>query len=298
VIEPALKSSWDEDGWCVIEDALPAEDLPRARRALERMFPTAEEMAAGPGDGGPATDAWRDWDAAWPEFPFRSRSLNRLAVHDVVLDLAEDLLGCSDVRLYLALVTAKYPGQPSGFNQLLHTDFPNHTILVPRRDTGYQQLELFVYLSDATAANGATRLVSRRHTADIPVERHTLSYEEYPEAYERAVTAAAPAGSIVAYRPDVYHCSVDRMDPGTSRFLLHLAYRPAAAEWGGYQAWPFKGFSVEWHNFVAQADVRQLAALGWPRPGAPYWTAETVAGVAARYPGLDVTPWRAAIGRS
>ena len=51
--------------------------------------------------------------------------------------------------------------------------------------------------------------------------------------------------------------------------MLHVSYKPAAMEWGGYQAWPFKGFSVEWHNFVQQSTPRQLTALGIPRPGPP-----------------------------
>ena len=35
--------------------------------------------------------------------------------------------------------------------------------------------------------------------------------------------------------------------------------------------------------------------LGFPKPGHPYWTPETIAGVAARYPGLDMEPWRSAL---
>ena len=57
----------------------------------------------------------------------------------------------------------------------------------------------------------------------------------------------------MVYRPDVYHRSVDFTDPTQARFMLHVSYKPATMEWGGYQAWPFKGFSMEWHNFVQQA---------------------------------------------
>ena len=47
--------------------------------------------------------------------------------------------------------------------------------------------------------------------------------------------------------------------------------------------------------FHAPRHPRQLTALGFPKPGDPYWTAETLAGVAARYPSLDMTPWQAAL---
>lgn len=35
-------------------------------------------------------------------------------------------------------------------------------------------------------------------------------------------------------------------------------------------------------------------AFGFPPPGHPYWTPTTLAGMALRYPGLDLAPWRPA----
>ena len=221
MLSPASRAAWDDDGWCTLERAIPADDLAAAQRVLPRLFPTAEEMSSAP-DTEPNT-RWRTWDAQWPEFPFHSSSLNRLAVHDVVIGLARELLGVDEVRMYAALITAKYFGQSSGFNQLLHADYPNHMLVVPRRDVGYQQLETFIYLSDVTVRDGATRLVSRRKTAGIPVEEHTLNLRDYADLYDDPGNAAAPAGSIVAYRPDVYHRSVDLTDPGAS--AVHDARR-------------------------------------------------------------------------
>jgi hypothetical protein len=286
------KARWERDGWCLIEGAIPAPDLADAQSALARLFPTAEEMDADGDDE--STAPWRTWDAAWPEFPFKSARLNRLAVHDVLIDLAEELLGTNDLRLYLALATAKYSNQPSGFNQLLHTDYPNHSLVVPRSDQGYQHLETLIYLSDVSVDNGATRMVSVAKTAGIPVEQHTLNLADYGHLYDEPGDTSAKAGSIVAYRPDVYHRSVDVTDPSRSRFLLHVAFKPAATDWIGYQAWPIKGYTAEFHKFVSTASPRQLAVLGFPKPGHPYWTEETLAGVAARYPGLDMGPWRVA----
>lgn len=276
----AQRARWDDDGWLILERALGAAEIEATRPALGHLFP------------GGAADAVPTWDAAWPEFPFRSRSLNALVVHDTVIDLAQQLLGTDDVVLYEALLSAKFPGQPSGFNQLLHADYPNHTMLVPRRDTGYQHVETYLYLCDVSEANGATRLLSQAHTRDIPVERHSLDIGEYAELYRRDVAAAAPAGSVVAYGPQVYHRSVDRMEEGQARYMLHVAYRPRRAQWIGYQAWPFKGLSAEWCDFVQGATPRQLLAVGFPPAGDPYWNEETLDGVQRRYPGLDMTYWR------
>jgi len=62
-------------------------------------------------------------------------------------------------------------------------------------------------------------------------------------------------------------------------------------DWAGYHTFPIHGEGTAWHHFVSGATVRQLTVLGFPEPGHPYWTPETLRGVAARYPGLDMTPW-------
>lgn len=293
-IPAGLRSRWLEEGWGVWQRAIPDADLWACEGALSHLFPSAAEMDSGIEND--ETSKWRNWDAAWPEFPFRSKSLNRLALHPSVLDLAEELLQTDDIRFYMGLITAKYANQSSHYNQLLHTDFPNNMVLVPSADDRYRQLELFLYLTGVSIDNGATRMVSVKRTSDIPVERHTLSFGDYGDLYDDSGAAVGPAGSIVCYRPDVYHRSVDWSEPGKRRIMMHLSFRPAEAEWGGYQAWPIKGFSPEWHAFVAGAGPRELSTVGFPRPGHPYWTPQTIAGVSARYPGLEMAPWNEAIG--
>jgi Phytanoyl-CoA dioxygenase (PhyH) len=294
-LTPELKRQWDEDGWCIIPGAIPPADLGDAQDAMALLFPTAEEMESGADDTHHIR--WKTWDAQWPEFPFHSSRLNNLVLHPDVIALAEALLETTDISLYMGLMSAKYSGQSSGFNQLLHTDYPNHMVVVPRRGVGYQQVEFFIYLTDVTPDDGATRLVSRTKTANIPVERHTLNYIDYADLYDDPGCAAGAAGSIVAYRPDVYHRSVDVEEPGHRRVMLHVSFKPRRAEWGGYQSWAFKGLKPEWSKFVQQATVRQMTVLGMPEPGHPYWNEETLAGVAARYPGLDMSAWGDALPR-
>jgi hypothetical protein len=45
-------------------------------------------------------------------------------------------------------------------------------------------------------------------------------------------------------------------------------------------------------HFLEQATPEQRQTLGFPPVGDPYWDDETLAGVAARYPGMDMTPYR------
>ncbi len=295
-ISDAAQAQWEEDGWCLVQGLLPRHAVEAAQAALLPLFPTAEEFAD---DAHPErNEPFRvDSHRVMPRFPFDDGALNDLVVHDHVVDVAEQLLGLTytDLRMYQAMLSAKYSGGALSDEQLLHADFGNHTLVVPRHEPGYQQLAMFVYLSDVTPETAATRVVSRRLTTGIPVERTYLSPDEYADLYAAEVPASGPAGSVLAYRPDVYHRGVRMTAPRAARFMLHVSYKPAATDWLGSFGLPNAGEDLSWYRFVERAGERQLTVLGFPPPGHPYWTAQTLAGAAARYPRLDLSPWRDAV---
>jgi hypothetical protein len=296
VLGPAEQAQWEEDGWCLARGLLPPEHVDAARCALPDLVPTAEEFAD---DVDPErNEPFRiDSHRVMPRFPFEDAALNDIVVHDRIIDLAEQVLGLTDLRLYQAMLSAKYSQAALSDEQLLHVDFGNHTLVVPRHEPGYQQLEMFVYLSDVTPETAATRMVSRRLTSHIQVERTYLSQTDYADLYEAEVPACGPAGSILAYRPDVYHRGVRMTAPRAARFMLHVSYKPADTDWLGSYGLPNAGEDMSWYRFVQHATERQLTVLGFPPPGHPYWTARTLEGVAARYPMLDLSPWREAAVR-
>lgn len=293
VIGQRDQARWGEDGWCLLEGVLPEEAVEAAQAALPALFPTAHAFAD---DEDPNRNApfREDSHGLMPRSPFENRALNDLVVQDRIIDVAEQLLGlaAAELRMYQAHLSAKYGGGAHSDEQLLHADFANHTLVVPRADVGYQQLEMFIYLSDVGPETGATRMVPLRLTPELPVERTYLSVNEYADLYGAEVPASGSAGSILAYRPDVFHRGVRMRKPGTARFMLHVSYKPAGTDWLGSFGLPNAGEDMAWYRFVGRASERQLTVLGFPAPDHPYWTAETLDGVAARYPMLDLTPWR------
>jgi hypothetical protein len=274
----------------VVEGVIPQPDLSAAQHAVAALFPTAAEFAD---DVEPERNRqFRDADhAPNPPFPFEAGALNRVVIHNAMLDLASTILGTDDMRLYQAMALAKYSDATPDHDQLLHVDYANHTLVVPRAEPGFQHLETFVYLTDVTPETGATRFVSREHTGGIPVERTYLRLDEYAHLYEREECASGPAGSVLVYRPDVFHRGVPVTAPRAARFMLAVAFKPPGTDWIGYHALPARAEDMSWHRFMRHATVRQLTVLGFPAPGDPYWTADTLAGVAARYPSLDLGPW-------
>jgi hypothetical protein len=220
VLTPRLKKQWDTDGWCVVEGAIPAAQVIPAQSAVRRLFPSPAEMAD---QRDKDNDIWRTEDAQWPEFPFHSSRPNALVLHDNVISLAQGLLESPDIALYMGIVSAKHANQSSGYNQLLHADYPNHTLVVPRHDVGYRQVEFFIYLTDVTVEDGATRFVSRQRTAGIPVERHTLSYEEYADlgrSGRRGGTSRLHRRLPPRRVPPLGRCHRSHPEPGDTPCLL------------------------------------------------------------------------------
>ena len=96
-----------------------------------------------------------------------------------------------------------------------------------------------------------------------------MNYVDHAALYDDQSDAAAPAGSVVAYRPDVYHRSVDHTDPSRYRVMIHVSFRHRDAGWGGYQAWPFRGFSPELTKYVQGASAAPACAPRSPTPRPP-----------------------------
>jgi len=298
-------------GWVLIENLLTASEIDAALPGLFELYPTPQAFHAGdarsaafraeahaPENAGEDARFRPLQFVGLKEFPFTQQILNRLALHPAIIAVAEDLLRTRDVRLYQAETFAKYTGVTQ-YAQPFHADYTNHTMLPPKADGRYRQVQMFLYLSDVTLAHGATRVVSRELTKDVPVmmlrfPEARVSTERLQEWERAAVSATGPRGSLLIYGADVVHRGTEMTAPGGGRFFFNLAYRTAGADWVGANPWPRKGIERGWHAFIEGLSVRQLEAIGFPPPGHPYWDEETLRGAAERYPGLDLSPWRAA----
>jgi hypothetical protein len=120
----------------------------------------------------------------------------------------------------------------------------------------------------------------------------------YDDLYEHEVAAPGRCGSLLAYRSDVWHRGTDFARSDASRFVLVVAFRPAQADWFGYDAFPRLGNDDTFRSFAVGKSPEELALFGVPRPGHVYWTEATVDAMEAKYPGLDISPWRAALDRT
>lgn len=293
--------AWHDHGFGVLPGFLAAGDLATAVAGLDLMFPSADGFHD---RGDPRYSRYLgDEFAGIDSFPFASAAVSLLAVHDRLVDLAELLLADEDIRIYSAEAWAKYTGA-ADYDQSLHRDYLNHTVLVPTSAPGCQQLELFVYLVDVPDGLGPPHLVSLWRTADLPVKPNWYPYADdadqaggfvsavgRPDLYEAEQSAAGPAGTVVAFSPATVHRGTALTAPRGARYTMHLSYRSARAEWGQRQAWANRSHDPDWYQFVSRASPRQLRLLGFPPPGDRFWTSETAGAMGLRYPGIDWTTW-------
>jgi hypothetical protein len=305
--------AWNEDGWVLLEGLVDSDEIDAATPDLLDIFPTADQYHADPqgvteqwlGRPPPSreTYTWPDdgpgfrpeqhrWGARFPVGG--SGALNRLYVHPSIVDFAERALRTPDIRLYQAGLSAKYSGLIN-YEQPMHTD-RNHSWLPARSEPEWRHVESFLYLSDVDEGTAPTHLVALRDSVGCSTAVPLLWPTRDPEIYAAERPAKGPRGSLLVYRPDVFHRGVDLTEPNGSRFLLNVSFKRAGHEWVGYDTQQSGSTAPAWVSFVEQCTPRELALFGWPQPGHPIWDAALVAETAVRYPRLDLNPWRAALG--
>ncbi len=270
-------------GYALVEGFLAPDELEAARQALWLHFPRPEEYFADPARFG---DYARSQFAGVEEFPYRSWDLNRLAFHPDLVDAAERYLETADLHLYKVELWAKYAGAVD-YDQPLHRDYGSHSLVTPRPEPRYQQLTSFIFLSDVTEQDGPTRIVPYRSGKDVAF---TPLYLPFGELADVEVPAVGPAGSLLLYRTDILHRGSNFSAAGRSRFSILADYQVRGTTWGGKMAWP-KQSPQRWARLMPRCSVRQRDLFGFPRPGDEYWNEQTLADVACRYPGMDMTPY-------
>jgi hypothetical protein len=285
----AAAHQWQSEGWALVDGLIDEAEIDAVAGDLERLFGTDTfadyNRAAGFGDGSPEGRQFRSTQFQGmrgfpqPDCP----ALNDLFVHPRLIEFARLALGDADLRIYQAAVWGKWAGEVN-YEQPLHQD-GNHSLLPARMEPGFWHLETFLYLSDVDQNCAPPRLVPRSRSAVA-----------YNDLYESEISATGNRGSLLAYRSDVWHRGTDFARSDASRFVLVVAFRPAEADWFGYDAFPRLGNNSTFQSFVAGKSPEELALFGIPRPGHAFWNEPTVEAMAAKYPGLDVSPWRTALG--
>src|SRR5215469_4197398 len=149
-----------EHGYVLVGGFLSAEELGAARADVLHYFPTFEELSATPQRYGWIFD---DPENLQIEFPFATDTLNYNSTHPRIISLVSQLLGTREILLSQSAIWAKYAGTGS-FEQTMHLDYEGNTLVVPRDDGAFRQVNMILYYSDVTIELGPTFVISQTKT--------------------------------------------------------------------------------------------------------------------------------------
>jgi ectoine hydroxylase-related dioxygenase (phytanoyl-CoA dioxygenase family) len=290
VLSPDQLAEFDEIGFVVVPDVLSGEEAADLLEAAWENFPSPDRYFAEP-------EAFAHLVATpfsgLANFPWAAPRLNRLVAHPRIMAIVRQLLGVDDIRLYKGELWAKYAGT-TDYDQHHHRDFGNHTLVVPTTaERRWMQITTFTYLCDVHEGNGATAAVPKRASAHIPMgERRT----QPGDLRDCEVLATGKAGSTLFYSTEVFHRGTALRDANASRFTVLLDYKAADNPWTNKHSFGHLGQKREMIEFVTNVDADTRTLLDIPAPGHPYWTAQTIADMEVRYPGIDMSPYRSLLG--
>jgi ectoine hydroxylase-related dioxygenase (phytanoyl-CoA dioxygenase family) len=275
-------------GYVIVPNFLTADELQAARNNMLDYYPTAEELSATPQRYGAIAE---EGDALQTEFPFVGDAINNISTHPDIISFVEKLLGTHNILLSQSAIWAKYAGAGS-YEQGLHLDYQGNTLVVPRDDADYRQVNMILYYSDVDETLGPTYVVSQEHTRNLPLWPTFRTRKKDPQLYKHEKPVLAAAGTLLIFSMRTFHRASDITADFGARFSHHLVYRSGNHNFSGYHLYSHHGENPELQRFIAHATPRQREVLGFPKPGDPYWNRETLANVALRYPEMDMKPYQ------
>lgn len=279
-----------QHGYAVVPGFLSNDEISAARQNMLRYVPTPQELASTP-----ERYPWifEEGERLQTEFPFAGNALNHNSTHPDLIDFAERALGTQKIMLSQSAIWAKYAGA-GDFDQALHLDYEGNTLVVPRDDRDYRQINMILYYTDVTAELGPTCVVPIEKTSKIPLWPTHRPKSTNAALYKHEKKIIAKAGTLFLFGMRTWHRASDITAEFGVRLSHHMIWRSSSHSFQGFHLWSHLGEKADLKRFTEFCTPRQREVLGFPPPGDPYWTKETLKAVAMRYPRMDMGPYRAA----
>jgi hypothetical protein len=279
-------------GYTLVPNFLTSEEVDAARSDMLRYFPAPQELSMTPHRYGSILE---DPEHLQIEFPFDADVINYNTTHPDIIDFVERLLGTPELLLSQSAIWAKYAGT-GNFEQTMHLDYEGNTLVVPRDDGPFRQVNFILYYSDVTEDMGPTFVVPQDRTKDFGLWPPFRPRKKWPQLYKLERPIIAKAGSLLIFSMRTFHRAGEITAEFGARFTQHLVYRSALCPFNGYHQYSQFGEKPELKRFIENATPRQREMLGFPPPGHAYWNEETLAAVAVRYPKMDMSPYKHVAG--
>ncbi|MEC7370643.1 MAG: phytanoyl-CoA dioxygenase family protein [Pseudomonadota bacterium] len=282
---------YSQHGYVVVENFLTADELGKAHEEIDRLIPGWLEYALNPNKPKPDHLNYPPRTRRDNRFPFAGEQLNAITLHPdlrafAAINAGHDALVCEQADL-----TYKYQGHRADKEQLMHLDYTNHTLVYPTIDQQYWQTAYLIYYTDVDEGLAPTAVCSWQHYKDEILWPTAYEKQKRASLYENEVKVIVPAGSVLAYSMRTFHRGTAFKRAG-ARIGEFVTYAPSGCPWLGIVGWAEQGVHQSFQDWVETATVEERNLLGFPAPGDAYWNSEALAGAAARFPGMDLSPYQ------
>ncbi|WP_075899028.1 phytanoyl-CoA dioxygenase family protein [Actinomadura sp. CNU-125] len=286
----------ERHGYVLVPGFLSAREVQWCREAAAYYFPDDDELAAAP-------DRYTNHRKV-ATFPFVDDALNRITVHPAILRFLERSYGTTRLRLGESTLQVKYGTRfGAGDDQNLHNDtWGKKSLAYPRDDGLFRQTFMILYYTNVMAGHAPTFVVSQEHTRGMDLlTEHGMTVRPpdlFPELYSKETPVHAEAGSLLIFTGSTLHRGT-AMTAETGRRLVHfITYHSAHVTWMQDIAWPSGERpypdAAALRRFIETSSPHERELIGFPAVADPYWDEVTLRGMAARYPRMDIAPYRKA----
>ncbi len=279
-----------EHGFAIVPEFLTASELAEALEEWRQLLPGWVEYCEDPTRPRPELSRSPRRASAF-QFPYPGSRLNAITLHPELVACAASMADGAEMHCEQSHLSFKHKGAAGDQDQGMHCDYGNHTLAYPPADPAYWQTAYLLYYTEVTETHAPTAVCSRRHYPEKILWPAHYTREQRPALYDNEVRVIVPAGSLLIYSMRTFHRGTPFLAEG-GRLAQFVTYAPAAWKWLGIVGWSAQAIKPAFRAWIESATTAERELLGFPPPGHPYWREETLAGVGARYPGMDMTPYR------
>jgi hypothetical protein len=317
-LTPAQLDQFHRDGYIIVPGVFTPDEMDAALAAMEQIFygkPFAAWLAdldAGAAakkvsDGFTTT---HDHSEGRSQFPVGMDALDRLIENETYLDIFEQCLGDKATYCNAHLFMRSGPTDKRHADnpwEGYHMDHYTNCLLPPYPVAGvYDYVNSGVYLHDVED-DGAPMLVipgSHRQAAETFVRGFAGGnasgggITDLRNATELAapVATTAPRGSAAFYSSYLIHAAQPFRNKRRQRAFWTLSMcRRDNDRWTRFSNPFIYGERHFMMPFFTKTTPRVRSLFGWPEPGHPYFTRQTIELLERTWPGMDVSPYRRAM---
>lgn len=318
-LTPDQIADYRRDGFVVVPGIYPAEVMDRALEESD-LITYGKPYAQWAANAGPDTPAIADGTAKTagrPQFPTGIPVIDKLIENPAFLDATEELLNTQDIHFCKAHLFVRagpndkrHAGNPwEGF----HIDHDTNSFLPPREPVGmYDHLNIAILLHDIRPDGAPITMVPGSHaeiaknmadyyragwmtsTNRIHDIRQIKAFD--PDSFRGTVGVK---GSVLFYSSYTVHAAVPFKNRTVQRSLWTLSVaRRSTQAWTSFMTPPYNYSEREAFVPLWQSTTPRVRALfGWPRPGHPYYSRQTLELLHGTFPEMDLQPYYEALAR-